>query len=74
MCWTGHVQTIRIDKWKEAPTVCYRVRVHRGTRPLFYRCFPDYQMALMFAHECAADYENLRLPEPRWYNRLENGV
>lgn len=74
MCWTGHVQTIRIDKWKEAPNVCYRVRVHRGSRPLFYRYFPDYQMALMAAHEYAADYENLRAPEPRWWSRAENGV
>jgi hypothetical protein len=67
MCWTGHVQTIRIDKWKEAPTVCYRVRVHRGPRPLFYRCFPDYKMALAFAHECAVNYDNLEKPEPRWW-------
>lgn len=75
MCWVnGSVQFIRIDKWKEQPTVCYRVRVHRGTRPLLYRCFPTYQMALMFAHECAADYENLRAPEPRWWNKTDNGL
>jgi hypothetical protein len=70
MCWVNaSVQFIRIDKWKETPNVVYRVRVHRGTRPLFYRTFPDYQMALMAAHNYAADYENLRPPEPRWYNR-----
>ena len=75
MCWVNEsVQFIRIDKWKEAPTVCYRVRVHRGTRPLFYRYFPDYQMALMAAHEYAANYENLRAPEPRWWSRAENGL
>jgi hypothetical protein len=67
MCWTGHVQTIRIDKWKETPNVCYRVRVHRGPRPLFYRCFPDYKMALVFAHECAVNYDKLEKPEPRWW-------
>lgn len=74
MCWTGHVQTIRIDKWKETPNVCYRVRVHRGTRPLFYRYFPDYQMALMAAHEYAADYENLKAPESRWWSRADHGL
>jgi hypothetical protein len=73
MCWTGNVKTIRIDKWKDQPSVVYRVRVHRGSRPLFYRTFPTYQMALMAAHEYAADYENLKLPEPRWSNR-EYGV
>ena len=74
MCWTGHVQTIRIDKWKETPNVCYRVRVHRDRRPLFYRYFPDYQMALKAAHEYAADYENLKAPESRWWSRADNGV
>jgi hypothetical protein len=69
MCWTGNVKTIRIDKWKSQPSIVYRVRVHRNNRPLFYRTFPDYQMALMAAHEWAADYENLMPPEPRWYNR-----
>jgi hypothetical protein len=69
MCWTGTVQTIRIDRWKDEPNVVYRVRVHRGSRPLFYRTFPDYQMALAAAHEYAANYVNLRAPEPRWYNR-----
>jgi len=75
MCWVNDsVQFIRIDKWKEQPTVCYRVRVHRGSRPLFYRCFPDYQMALMFAHECARNYQNLKAPEPRWWNKADNGL
>ena len=75
MCWVNEsVQFIRIDKWKEQPTVCYRVRVHRGSRPLLYRCFPDYQMALMFAHECARNYQNLKAPEPRWWNKADNGL
>lgn len=57
MCWIDNIQTIRIDKPKY-----YRVRVHRNSRPLMYRYFPDFQMALLFAYDCAVKYDTLEKP------------
>jgi hypothetical protein len=62
MCWTGDVKTIRIDRYKDCASARYRVRVHRGGRPLLYRYYPDYKMALIAAHEFAANYEKLTAP------------